>query len=381
MSELVTKPIAVAEMVGFARAQPTLRIRLVPPPLFPFPSGEMTENGMLRFFFTRLSLVVPTFIGITLLVFVLIRLIPGDPIETMAGERGIDPARLTQLRKDYGFDQPVLVQYGLYLSRLAHGDLGRSIVTHEPVISEFRTLFPATIELSVCAILFALCLGLPAGIIAAVRRNSIFDHGVMGISLTGYSMPIFWWGLLLILLFSVQLGWTPVSGRIAVQYYIEPVTGFLLVDTLLSGDVGAFRSALSHLVLPMIVLGTVPLAVIARMTRSAMLEVLGEDYIRTARAKGLPRFRVIAIHALRNALIPVVTVIGLQVGVLFTGAILTETIFSWPGVGKWLIEGINRRDYPVLQGGTLLIGAIVMIVNLLVDVTYGLINPRIRYTR
>ncbi|MCP3469867.1 ABC transporter permease subunit [Bradyrhizobium sp. CCGUVB1N3] len=336
---------------------------------------------MLRFTLTRLSLVVPTFIGITLLVFVLIRLIPGDPIETMAGERGIDPARLAQLRADYGFDQPVLVQYGLYLSRMAHGDLGRSIVTHEPVISEFRMLFPATIELSVCAILFALCLGLPAGIIAAVRRNSIFDHGVMGISLTGYSMPIFWWGLLLILLFSVQLGWTPVSGRIAVQYFIEPVTGFLLIDTLLDGDFGAFRSALSHLVLPTIVLGTVPLAVIARMTRSAMLEVLGEDYIRTARAKGLPRFRVIAIHALRNALIPVVTVIGLQVGVLFTGAILTETIFSWPGVGKWLIEGINRRDYPVLQGGTLLIGAIVMIVNLLVDVTYGLINPRIRYTR
>jgi len=336
---------------------------------------------MLRFVLTRLSLVVPTFIGITLLVFVLIRLIPGDPIETMAGERGIDPARLAQLRKDYGFDQPVLVQYGLYLSRLLHGDLGRSIVTHEPVISEFRTLFPATIELSVCAISFALCIGLPAGIIAAVRRNSIFDHGVMGISLTGYSMPIFWWGLLLILLFSVQLGWTPVSGRIAVQYFIEPVTGLLLVDTLLDGDFGAFRSALSHLVLPMIVLGTVPLAVIARMTRSSMLEVLGEDYIRTARAKGLPRFRVIAIHALRNALIPVVTVIGLQVGVLFTGAILTETIFSWPGVGKWLIEGINRRDYPVLQGGTLLIGTIVMIVNLLVDVTYGLINPRIRYTR
>ena len=336
---------------------------------------------MLRFVLTRLSLVVPTFIGITLLVFVLIRLIPGDPIETMAGEHGIDPARLAQLRADYGFDKPLLVQYGLYLSRMAHGDLGHSIVTHEPVISEFRTLFPATIELSVCAILFALCLGLPAGIIAAVRRNSIFDHGVMGISLTGYSMPIFWWALLLILLFSVQLGWTPVSGRIAVQYFIEPVTGFLLIVTLIDGDFGAFRSALSHLVLPVIVLGTVPLAVIARMTRSAMLEVLGEDYIRTARAKGLPRFRVIAIHALRNALIPVVTVIGLQVGVLFTGAILTETIFSWPGVGKWLIEGINRRDYPVLQGGTLLIGAIVMIVNLLVDVTYGLINPRIRYAR
>ena len=204
----------------------------------------------------------------------------------------------------------------------------------------------------------------------------------MGLSLTGYSMPIFWWGLLLILLFSVQLGWTPVSGRIAVQYFVEPVTGFLLIDTLLAGDKGAFRSALSHLILPTIVLGTVPLAVIARMTRSAMLEVLGEDYIRTARAKGLvavPRDR--RSMRLRNALIPVVTVIGLQVGVLFTGAILTETIFSWPGVGKWLIEGINRRDYPVLQGGTLLIGAVVMTVNLLVDVTYGLINPRIRHTR
>jgi dipeptide transport system permease protein len=336
---------------------------------------------MLRFILTRVSLVVPTFIGITLLTFFLIRLVPGDPIETMAGERGIDPARHEALRAEYGFDQPVLVQYGIYLVRLLHGDLGKSIVTREPVISEFASLFPATIELALCAILFALALGLPAGILAAVRRNSIFDHGVMGVSLTGYSMPIFWWGLLLILLFSVQLGWTPVSGRIAVRYYVEPVTGFLLIDSLLSDDKGAFASALSHLVLPTIVLGTVPLAVIARMTRSAMLEVLGEDYIRTARAKGLSPLRVVALHALRNALIPVVTVVGLQVGVLFTGAILTETIFSWPGVGKWLIEAINRRDYPVLQGGTLLIGAVVMSVNLVVDVLYGLINPRIRHTR
>jgi dipeptide transport system permease protein len=336
---------------------------------------------MVRFILTRLSLVIPTFLGLTLLVFVLIRLIPGDPIETMAGERAISPELHAQMLKIYGFDQPVLVQYGLYLSRLVHGDLGRSLVSHESVLSEFITLFPATIELAVCAIIFALCLGLPAGIIAAVRRNSIFDHGVMGLSLTGYSMPIFWWGLLLILLFSVQLGWTPVSGRIAVQFYVEPTTGFLLIDTLLAGDGRAFRSALSHLILPAIVLGTVPLAVIARMTRSAMLEVLGEDYIRTARAKGLSPLRVVAVHALRNALIPVVTVIGLQVGVLFTGAILTETIFSWPGVGKWVIEGIYRRDYPVLQGGTLLIGAVVMTVNLLVDVTYGLINPRIRYAR
>jgi dipeptide transport system permease protein len=336
---------------------------------------------MLRFILTRVSLAIPTFIGITLLVFVLVRLIPGDPIETMAGERGIDPARHAQLRQEYGLDQPVLVQYGLYLSRLVRGDLGRSIVSHEPVISEFKSLFPATVELSLCAILFALVVGLPAGIVAAVRRNSVFDHGVMAVSLTGYSMPIFWWGLLLILLFSVQLGLTPVSGRIAVRYFVEPVTGFLLIDSIIAGDKGAFRSALSHLVLPAIVLGTVPLAVIARMTRSAMLEVLGEDYIRTARAKGLSPFRVIAVHGLRNALIPVVTVIGLQIGVLFTGAILTETIFSWPGVGKWLIDGINRRDYPVLQGGTLIIGAVVMTINLLVDVTYGLINPRIRHSR
>jgi dipeptide transport system permease protein len=336
---------------------------------------------MLRFILTRVSLVIPTFVGITLLAFFLIRLVPGDPIETMAGERGMDPARHEMLRKAYGFDQPVLVQYGIYVSRLLHGDMGKSIITSESVLAEFLSLFPATIELAVCAILFALIVGLPAGILAAVRRNSIFDHGVMGISLTGYSMPIFWWGLLLILLFSVQLGLTPVSGRIAVRYYVEPVTGFLLIDSLLSDDKGAFASALQHLILPTIVLGTVPLAVIARMTRSAMLEVLGEDYIRTARAKGLAPLRVIAVHALRNALIPVVTVIGLQVGVLFTGAILTETIFSWPGVGKWLIEAINRRDYPVLQGGTLLIGAVVMTVNLIVDLMYGLINPRIRHTR
>ena len=200
----------------------------------------------------------------------------------------------------------------------------------------------------------------------------------MGALLTGYSMPIFWWGLLLILLFSVQLSWTPVSGRIAVAYFIESRTGFLLIDSALSEEAGAFRSALSHLVLPTIVLGTNPLAVIARMTRSAMLEVMGEDYIRTARAKGLSTFRVLGLHAMRNAMVPVVTVIGLQIGVLFTGAILTETIFSWPGVGKWLIEAIARRDYPVLQGGMLLLGLIVMSVNLLVDLSYGLINPRIR---
>jgi dipeptide transport system permease protein len=332
---------------------------------------------MLRFVLTRLGLVVPTFIGMTLLAFFLIRLVPGDPIETLAGERGIDPARHAALMSEYGLDRPVLVQYGLYLGRLVQGDLGKSMITQAPVIKEFIALFPATVELAVCAIVFALVVGIPAGMLAAVRRNSALDHGVMLGSLTGYSMPIFWWGLLLILLFSVQLGWTPVSGRIAVAYYFEPVTGFHLVDAWLSGQDGALASAASHLILPTIVLGTNPLAIIARMTRSAMLEVLGEDYIRTARAKGLSSLRVVALHAFRNALIPVVTVIGLQVSVLFTGAILTETIFSWPGVGKWMIEAISRRDYPVLQGGLLLLGGMVMVVNLLVDLTYGVINPRI----
>jgi dipeptide transport system permease protein len=235
--------------------------------------------------------------------------------------------------------------------------------------------------LGLAAITFALLVGLPAGIVAAVKRGSWFDHGVMGVSLAGYSMPIFWWGLLLILFFSVNLGWTPVSGRLDLLYYVEHVTGFMLIGTWLADEPGAFASALRHLVLPAIVLGTIPLAVIARMTRSAMLEVLGEDYIRTGRAKGLSEGRVIGLHALRNALIPVVTVIGLQVGTLLGGAILTETIFSWPGVGKWLVESINRRDYPALQGGVLLIATTVMTVNLLVDLLYGVLNPRIRHAR
>ncbi len=333
---------------------------------------------MLRFILTRIALVVPTFIGILLLSFVLIRLVPGDPIEVRFGERGIAPERLAQLRAEMGLDQPLYVQFVDYLSHVARGDLGVSISTKNPVLSEFLALFPATVELGLCAMIFAILLGLPAGVLAAVKRGSIFDHALMSTSLTGFSMPIFWWGLLLILLFSVQLGWTPVSGRLAALYYIEPVTGFMLIDSLLSDEKGAFLSALRHLILPTIVLGTIPLAVVARMTRSSMLEVLNEDYIRTARAKGLSSFRVIGVHGLRNALIPVVTVIGLQVGSLLGGAILTESIFAWPGVASWLIEAINRRDYPVLQGGVLLVASLVMLVNLAVDVLYGMLNPRIR---
>ena len=337
---------------------------------------------MLRFILARVAVLIPTFLGITLIAFGLIRLVPGDPIELMAGERGMTPERHAELAAQLGLDKPLWEQYGLFLVKLVHGDLGQSIVTHRPVLSEFGALFPATVELSVLAMLIAVVVGLPAGILAGVKRGSFVDHAVMTVSLTGYSMPIFWWALLLIILFSGVLEWTPVSGRIDLLYYVEPVTGFMLIDSLLSDEPWpTFLSALRHLILPAFVLGTVPMAVIARQTRSAMLEVLSEDYVRTARAKGLPPWRIIGLHALRNALIPVITVIGLQVGVLLAGAILTETIFAWPGVGKWMVDSISRRDYPSVQGGLILIAATVMAVNLLVDLLYGLINPRIRHAR
>jgi dipeptide transport system permease protein len=334
---------------------------------------------MVGFLLRRAALIVPTFIGVTLIAFALIHLIPGDPVENLSGERGMDPARRERLLHEFGLDQPLATQYGRYLLQIVHGDLGTSLTTHEPVLQEFLTLFPATVELASFALLFAVVLGLPAGMLAALRRNTVADYAVMGVSLTGYSMPIFWWALLLILLFSVQLGWTPVSGRIAVEYDIPAATGLMLADTLIAHDWVAFRSALSHLILPTIALGTIPLAVIARMTRSAMLEVLREDYVRAARAKGLSFGRVVVVHALRNALIPVITVIGLQVGLLLSGAILTETIFSWPGIGNWLIHGVQSRDYPVVQGGILLVATIVITVNLIVDLLYGVVNPRIRH--
>ncbi len=334
---------------------------------------------MLRFLFGRLIVLIPTFIGVSIIAFSFIRLLPGDPVMLMSGERVMDPERYQRIMHELGYDRNLVVQYLDYLGGILTGDLGNSIVTRRPVLGEFFTLFPATLELSICAILIAVLIGIPAGVVAAVKRGSIFDQGVMGIALIGYSMPIFWWGLLLIILFSGILQWTPVSGRISLLYYFPQVTGFMLIDSLLSGQPGAFRSAASHLILPSIVLATIPLAVIARQTRSAMLEVLGEDYVRTARAKGLAPRRVIGLHALRNALIPVITTIGLQVGVLLAGAILTETIFSWPGIGKWMVDSVFRRDYPVIQGGLLIIAAIIMLVNLTVDLLYGLINPRIRH--
>ena len=336
---------------------------------------------MLRFILHRLAVIVPTFIGITIVSFAFIRLLPGDPVLVLAGERSLTPERHAELLHQFGFDLPLWQQYLDYIGGLFRGDFGVSFSTKRPVASEFFARFPATAELSFCAIVLAIVIGIPAGVIAAVRRGSHYDHGIMTAALVGYSMPIFWWALLLIIVFSGGLGWTPVSGRIGLTYFFKPVTGFMLIDSLLSGQPGAFRSAVSHLILPTIVLATIPLAVIARQTRSAMLEVLSEDYVRTARAKGLSAYRVVGLHALRNALIPVVTTIGLQIGILITGAILTETIFSWPGIGKWVVDSIFRRDYFVVQGALLLIAAFVMAVNLFVDVLYGFINPRIRHVR
>jgi dipeptide transport system permease protein len=337
---------------------------------------------VLRYIFGRIVLTIPTFIALMFITFAAIRLVPGDPVEVRTGEHGISPERLAMFRHQLGLDQPIWKQFLDYAWGLLHGDFGASLSTSNKVLTEFLTLFPATLELSAAAMLIAILIGVPAGVLAAVKRGSAYDHLLMGASVTGFSMPIFWWGLLLIMFFSEYLRWTPVSGRIdLIKYYFEPVTGFMLIDAALSDQQGAFLDALHHLVLPAFVLGTVPLAVIARMTRSSMLEVLNEDYVRTARAKGLSPFRVIGLHALRNAMIPVVTVIGLSVGALLSGAVLTETIFSWPGVGKWLIESIFRRDYPALQGGVMLISAVVIFVSLVVDVLYTLINPRILHAR
>jgi dipeptide transport system permease protein len=335
---------------------------------------------MLRYLAKRIALTIPTFIALMFLTFVAIRMVPGDPVEARVGERGISPERLAALRHEMGLDQPVWKQFADYVWQLLHGDFGTSLISNAPVAHEFAALFPATIELSLAAMLFATLVGIPAGAVAAVKRGSVYDQTLMAASVTGYSMPIFWWGLLLIMLVGERWGLTPVSGRIdLIKHFIEPVTGFMIIDAWLSGQKGAVLDAIHHLALPAFVLGTLPLATIARMTRSSMLEVLSEDYVRTATAKGMPPWSVIGVHALRNALIPVVTVIGLLVGALMAGAVLTETIFSWPGVGKWLIESIGRRDYPALQGGVMLVSTVVISVNLGVDLLYGLINPRIRH--
>jgi dipeptide transport system permease protein len=336
---------------------------------------------VLKLLLKKLATLVPTLLGVTVVAFALIRLIPGDPVEIMMGERRLDPAAHAALMARLGLDQPLPVQYLAYLKQLAQGDLGQSLVTREAVSAEFAVLFPATVELAGAALLLALCVGLPLGLAAALKRGSWFDQAVMALATVGHSMPVFWWGLILIMAFSVGLEWTPVSGRVGIEFDIPTVTGFMLIDSALSDEAGAFVSSLLHLVLPALVLGTIPMAVIARMTRSAMLEVLREDYMRTARAKGLSPARVIVHHGLRNALIPIITVLGLQVGSLLGGAVLTETIFSWPGIGKWLIDAIARRDYPVVQAGILVSALVFISVNLVVDLLYAVVNPRLRGER
>jgi len=325
----------------------------------------------------RLALLVPTLLGMSLLTFSLIHLVPGDPATVMLGERAT-PEAVTALRRELGLDRPLWVQYGRFLHGLATGDLGRSLKTREKIVVEMAARFPATAELAFAAILFAALVGVGAGIVAARWRRSWFDVVVMAGSLAGVSMPIFWLGLLVILLFSVQWGILPLAGRLDPAFSVPHVTGFLLVDTLLGGQPLAFLDALKHLVLPALVLGTIPLAVIARMTRAAVLEVLTQDYVRTAWAKGLSETRVLLVHVLKNALIPTLTVIGLQFGYLLGGAIITETIFEWPGVGRWLVLAVSARDFRAVQGGVLLLATVFVLVNLVVDLVYALADPRVR---
>jgi len=336
---------------------------------------------MLQFILRRLGLVIPTFIGITLLTFAFVHMIPGDPVLIMAGERGISPERHAQLMAAFGLDQPLWKQYVHYIYGVLHGDLGISLKSRIPVWDEFVPRFKATLELGICAMIFAVAVGIPVGVLAAVKRGSIFDHTAVGISLTGYSMPIFWWGIMLIMLVSVQLNLTPVSGRVSDTIFLDdshPLTGFMLIDTFFWGEAGDFKDAVMHMILPAIVLGTIPLAVIVRMTRSAMLEVLGEDYIRTARAKGLTRMRVIVVHALRNAMLPVLTIAGLLLGELIAGALITETVFGLGGLGQLTQQAVNNQDVAVLQAVVMISALGFVAINLLVDLLMPLFDPRLQ---
>ncbi|MBI2756966.1 MAG: ABC transporter permease [Chloroflexi bacterium] len=333
---------------------------------------------MLAYTLRRFLALIPVLAGVSVIVFLFLHLIPGDPAEAMLGDRAT-AENAARLRTAYGLDQPWSVQYALYMGKVLQGDLGRSVRSSNPVSAELAQRFPATAELALAAMLLAIGIGVPAGIISATRRGSAFDHGSMVLALAGVSMPIFWLGLMLAWFFGVQLKWLPFSARLDTGTRYVPLTGLLVIDSIVRGDWGLLVQTVRHLALPAIALSTVPMAIIARMTRGAMLEVLQLDFVRTAHAKGLRDFSVIARHALKNAMLPVVTVIGLQVGALLSGAILTETIFSWPGIGRWIYESIQFRDYPVVQSMTLFVAAIVVVTNLLVDLSYAALDPRVRY--
>ncbi|NOX15147.1 MAG: ABC transporter permease [Epsilonproteobacteria bacterium] len=332
---------------------------------------------MFSYILKRLLWTIPSLFGITILVFSMVHLAPGDPAIAILGDKA-NKQSVMELRAQLGLNKPLYVQYYIYMKNIAHGDFGRSANSNEKVMSEFKDRFPATAELAIVAMIFAIILGMGAGILSAIKRYSIFDYAGMVTALAGVSMPVFWLGLVLIYFFSVKLGWLPVSGRLGYEFDIEHITGFYLIDSLLTDNIPAFWDALKHLILPAIALGTIPMAIIARMTRSSMIEVMKEEYIKTARAKGCSRFQVIFIHGLRNAMMPIITIIGLMLGSLFAGAVLTETTFSWPGIGKWLVQAVYQRDFPVIQSTTLIIAVIFIIVNFVVDLLYAFINPKIR---
>jgi len=332
-----------------------------------------------RYIIKRLLLLIPVLLGVSVIVFVVMHMFTTDPAYTILGQHATQ-TQVDELRAKLDLDKPIYVQYAKYLGKLLKGDLGESLYTKTSVTKELSARFPATIELALCAMIFASLLGILVGVISAVKKNSIFDYVSMLGALTGVSMPIFWLGIMLIILFAVNLHLLPPAGRIDITYSPVKVTGLLLVDTLIKGDWKSFQSALSHLVLPTIALGLYSTAIIARMTRSSVLETLEQDYIRTAWAKGLSERVVVMRHALRNALIPVVTVIGLQMGQLLAGAVLTETVFAWPGIGKYVVDSIIKTDYPVVQGAVLLVAFIFVAVNLIVDIVYAFLDPRIKYS-
>lgn len=333
---------------------------------------------MVSYIIRRLLSLIPTLLGVSIIVFLFLRMIPGDPALALAGEHATE-ANVQRIREEFGLNKPLHEQYFTYMGKVLRGDLGTSVLSRRPISDEVRARFPATIELSVCALTVALIVGLPAGIISATKRNSIFDNIAMVGSLMGISMPIFWLGLMLNWFFAVRLGWLPSVTRLDSGIELQRITNLLIVDSILTANPEALINAVKHLILPAVALGTIPMAIIARMTRSAMLEVLEQDYMRTARSKGLVERVVIVRHALKNALLPVITILGLQVGVLLSGAVLTETIFAWPGIGRWLYLSILSRDYPIVQGMALFITVIFLIVNLLVDLSYAVVDPRIRY--
>src|SRR5438067_5339684 len=334
---------------------------------------------MLRFVVRRLLLLVPILIGVSLLVFGWIRALPGSPAEALLGEHAT-PQAIAQIRRQYGLEKPLYVQYWNYVKTLAHGDLGTSITTQRTVTYELDHRFPATVELALSAMLFSILVGIPIGFLAAKRYGSVFDHLSLVGSLIGISIPIFFLGLILKYVFAVKLGWLPSIGREDVLATRPHPTNFYILDSIINGDPGALWDTIKHLILPSIALGSIPLAIVARITRAAVLDVQNEDYVRTARAKGLPPFQVDQRHVLRNALLPISTIIGLQTGLLLSGAVLTETVFAYPGMGSWLRDAIFNRDYPVLQGGILFLAIVFVLVNLVVDLSYAVINPRIRYS-